>query len=310
MTTHANVVGQLPPATRPPAPARGSSMRSFSWSVRRELWENRAVYLAPLLTSGILVTVFALSTIGLPARRRAVLLLDPAQQRVHIQMPYDLAINMILLTVFLVWLFYCLDALHGERRDRSILFWKSMPVSDLVTVFSKASIPLLVLPAITFVACVATHSVMALLSTVVLRTHGLPAATAAQLPLLHSWGSLLYGLTAMTLWDAPLYAWLLLVSAWAKRGALLWAMLPAITIGIVEKILFGTAHFTSFVQYRGMGWVTTAFGLKPRGSLLIDPLNPLTPERFFSTPALWVGLLFAAVFLIAAARIRRSRGPL
>ena len=50
-------------------------------------------------------------------------------------------------TTFIVGVFYCLDALHGERRDRSILFWKSLPVSDLTTVLSKASIPLVVLPA-------------------------------------------------------------------------------------------------------------------------------------------------------------------
>ena len=53
-------------------------------------------------------------------------------------------------TAFIVGIFYSLDALHGERRDRSILFWKSMPVSDLTTVLSKASIPLVVLPLLSF----------------------------------------------------------------------------------------------------------------------------------------------------------------
>ena len=83
-------------------------------------------------------------------RRDAVVADDPAKQRAAIEMPYDMAAMMMIFTVFIVGVFYCLDALHGERRDRSILFWKSLPVSDLTTVLSKATIPLVVLPLIAF----------------------------------------------------------------------------------------------------------------------------------------------------------------
>ncbi len=82
----------------------------------------------------------SISAIGLAARRRAVLLLDPATQRADIEQPYDIVAMMLMFTAFLVGVFYCLDALHGERRDRSILFWKSLPVSDFTTVLSKAII--------------------------------------------------------------------------------------------------------------------------------------------------------------------------
>ena len=87
--------------------------------------------------------------VGLAERRRAVLLLDPIKQRA-IEQPYDVAAMLMILTVFVVGVFYCLDALHGERRDRSILFWKSLPVSDLTTVLSKVIVPLVVLPLISF----------------------------------------------------------------------------------------------------------------------------------------------------------------
>ena len=80
-----------------------------------------------------------------------MLLLDPTRkQRAAIEQPYDIAAMMMIFTAFIVGVFYCLDALHGERRDRSILFWKSLPVSDLTTVLSKAIIPLVILPVITF----------------------------------------------------------------------------------------------------------------------------------------------------------------
>jgi ABC-2 type transport system permease protein len=78
----------------------------------------------------------------------------------------------------------------------------------------------------------------------------------------------------------------------------------------VEKITFQTSHIFSFLKYRGMGWTTEAFAFRPRGSLLIDPLNPLAPLKFLSSPGLWIGLAFAAAFLAAAARLRRYRGPL
>src|SRR6059036_3342060 len=147
------------------------------WSVRRELWENRSLYLAPLIVATFILFAFLISTIGMPQRRRAVLLLDPAQQRAAIVKPYDVAAMMLMLTALLVGVFYCLDALHGERRDRSILFWKSLPVSDLTTVLSKASIPLVVLPLISFAIIVATQLIMTLSSSTVLTANGLSGGT-------------------------------------------------------------------------------------------------------------------------------------
>ena len=114
-----------------------AATRPFYWSVRRELWENRSLYLAPLIVAAVQVFGFAISAIGLAERRRAVLLLDPAVQRARIEEPYDIAAMMMLLLCSSSVVFYCLDALYGERRDRSVLFWKSLPVSDLTTVLSK-----------------------------------------------------------------------------------------------------------------------------------------------------------------------------
>ena len=116
-----------------------SATRPFYWSVRRELWENRSIYIAPLIVAGVILFGYAGQCVSLcRERRRDALLLDPAHRRAAIETPYDIAAMMIILTAFIVGFFYCLDALHGERRDRSILFWKSLPVSDLTTVLSKA----------------------------------------------------------------------------------------------------------------------------------------------------------------------------
>src|SRR5436190_5778969 len=234
MNTQSNAVpesgpGSTTPATTSPLESavtdRRYSTRPFYWSVRRELWENRSIYIAPLIVAVVQVFGFAISTIGLAERRRAVLLLEPAKQRAAIEVPYDLAAMMMIFTVFIVGVFYCLDALYGERRDRSILFWKSLPVSDLTTVLSKALIPLAVLPVISFALVVCVQVIMILETSVVLIFHGMsPATTWTLIPFFPNWASLLYGLVVIALWHAPIYGWLLLVSGWARRATCLWAV--------------------------------------------------------------------------------------
>jgi ABC-2 type transport system permease protein len=311
MTTSANAIPDSPLGAQPSAPASASHTRPFYWSVRRELWENRSIYIAPLAAGCLGLIGFLVSTIGLPERRRAVLLLqDVAQQRVRIEAPYDMVAMMLMFTSFIVGVFYCLDALHGERRDRSILFWKSLPVSDLTTVLSKLSIPLVVLPLLTFAIIVVVQTLMWIWTAMLLLANGLPLPSAEQLPLFRSWFVLLYGFVAIKLWHAPIYAWLLLVSAWARRATFLWAVLPILAIAALEAMAFQTRHFVQFVGYRLSGGMSQAFAFNPQSKHPTVDLQQLTPGDYLTTPGLWLGLLFAAGMIYAAIQLRRSRGPL
>jgi len=311
MNTSSNAAAE--PASDPQslAPAVMRPTRPFYWSVRRELWENRSIYIAPLVVAAIEVFGFAISAIGLPERRRGVLLLDPAKQRALVEQPYDIAAMMMIFTAFIVGVFYCLDALHGERRDRSILFWKSLPVSDLTVLLSKAIIPLLVLPAFAFAIIVCAHLVMLLMTSVALLAHGMnPATTWIIVPFFQNSVVLLYGLIAIALWHAPIYGWLLLVSGWARRATFLWAVLPLLAIGFLEKIAFNTSHFGSMLKDRLIGFAPAAFDFQGRAHPTIDSLAQLTPVRYLSSPGLWLGLVVATALLLAAVRLRRSRGPI
>jgi len=286
-------------------------IRPLFWSVWREVWENRSIYIVPLIVAAVQVFGFAITTIGLADRRRAVLLLDAAHQRAAIEQPYDIAAMMMIFIVFIVGAFYCLDALHGERRDRSILFWKSLPVSDLTTVLSKVTIPLVVLPLIAFAIVVCVQLIMVLETGVVLIFHGMsPATTWAHVPMFQNWLVLLYGLVAIALWHAPIYGWLLLVSGWVRRATFLWAVLPIIAIQIFEKITFGTSYFASMLMNRLMGFAPEAFDFHGHSQPTIDSLAQLTPGRYLSSLGLWIGLVLAAAFLAAAVRLRRYRGPI
>lgn len=310
MTSSTNAIPDSPLGA-PATSASTSPIRPLHWSIRRELWENRSIYIAPLAAACLGLFGFIISAIGLPERRRAVLLLqDIAQQRARIEAPYDMVAIMLMFTSFIVGVFYCLDALHGERRDRSILFWKSLPVSDLTTVLSKLTIPLVVLPLITFVLVVVVQVLMWLWTAVLLLANGLPLPTSAQLPLVQSWLVLLYGFIAIKLWHAPLYALLLVVSASARRATFLWAVLPPLAIAALERIAFGTTHWLAFVKHRLFGGMSQAFAFDPSRQHPTVDLHQLTLGNYLATPGLWLGLLFAAAMVFAAVHLRRSRGPL
>jgi ABC-2 type transport system permease protein len=281
--------------------------RPLYWSIRRELWENRFIYIAPVAVAGVVLFAFSISAIlGIWESELRIVLVHGSEA---IVMPYDMAAGLMMLTSILVSVFYCLDALHGERRDRSILFWKSLPVSDLTTVLAKASIPLVVLPLLVFAIIVAVQWLMLLVSSAVLLVSG-QSVVAFWTKLSFSRMSLLmlyHLLTAHALWPFPVYCWLLLVSGWARRATFLWAALPLIAIAGVEQIVFHTWHFARLVGSRLIGDTETiaAGGMFPTG-----PMTHITPGIFLTSPGLWIGFALAASFLAAAVRLRRYQGPI
>lgn len=284
-------------------PAYRSATQLFYWSVRRELWEYRSIYLAPLAVAGVTLLGFMIASLG-----RALTTQNLVQRREVLEQPSTFAALLIMFTTFIVAVFYCLDALHGERRDRSILFWKSLPVSDLTTVLAKASIPLVVLPLITFAITFATQFIMLLVSTAVLHASGMSVGSLWT----HSFQMtvmLFYHLFAVhSLWYAPIYAWLLLISVWARRVPFLWAFVPPLAIGVFEKIAFNTTHFGSMLGNRIVGG--SEAGPFTTGSMSMNPLMLLTPGNFLMNPRLWIGLAITAALLAITVQLRHSRGPI
>ncbi|HTW59503.1 MAG TPA: hypothetical protein VMD99_15340 [Terriglobales bacterium] len=288
------------------APAAMAETRPMYWSVRRELWENRSIYIAPLTVGAVILVGFLLGSVHMAHRMREAALLGPEEQKAAIMEPYEFAAGLLMAAAMIVGFFYSLEALHGERRDRSILFWKSLPVSDLTTVLAKASM-IAILQLITCAVIVATQWVMLLLNSAMLGGSGISVSTLwsdvswFQLSL----GMLYHLVTVHILWHAPLYAYLLLVSSWARRAAILWAGLPVLAVGVVEKIAFGSSHFANMLLYRLTG--PEEFNLSQRS---FHPMAGTNLVHFLSTPGLWAGLLVTAAFLVLAARVRRYRDPM
>jgi ABC-2 type transport system permease protein len=287
-----------------------SPVRRLSWSVRRELWENRSIYLAPAAVGAVFLVGFLLGLVRLPHRMRAALALGPMEQHQAIQQPYLIVALMLMVVELVVAVFYCLDALYGERRDRSILFWKSMPVSDLSAVLAKASIPVLVLPLVCTAVTVAAQFSMLLASSAVLAASGTnPGLLWTHVRFLEvSANNLGHLVVFHGIWYAPLYGWLLLASAWARRAPFLWAALPPVAIGVVEKLAFNTSHFAAMVQQRLIGG-TAPDAAAERMPMTMDMLA-VHPGHLLISPGLWIGLGITALFLFAAVRLRRDRGPI
>lgn len=309
MNTQANAIPEPETGGRGVAPALWRATRPFYWSLQRELWENRAVYLAPLAVSGTFLLVFLLSVGHVSSRICDALVVDPGQQANKLSTPYDYASGMIMGTALIVSIFYCLEALHGERRDRSILFWRSLPVSDWTTVLAKTCVPMVIIPAFTLALTAAMHFVMLLLSSAASSARGVSPAALWHLPLGRSDAMLFYHLLTMhVLWQAPVYAWLLLVSAWARRATFLWAFVPAVAISIVEKVLFNTSYFAGMLRYRLAG--SDELVAATAGNFPFNPGMHLNPGKFLETPGLWTGLAVAALLLAATVQVRRYRGPI
>src|SRR5580692_2634449 len=245
MNTQSNAVPDSRLDSQAIPPAALSETRPLYWSVRREVWENHSIYVAPLAIAAVYLLSFAVSVIWLPNNMREVWMphtmremasLKVADSLIGLAMPYAHAAMLVGLVAFVVGIFYSLDALHGERRDRSILFWKSLPRSDLTTVLAKASVPLVILPVLVFVIAVLLQIVMWLESGGVLLLTGASTATPWAPPVFEMQLVLLYSLIVMALWHAPLYMWMLLVSGWARRATFLWAVLPPLAIAALEYI--------------------------------------------------------------------------
>jgi ABC-2 type transport system permease protein len=284
-----------------------AAARAMYWSIRREIWENRSIYIAPLAAAAVFLFGFVINMLSM-RRHLGASPLDLAQQHDFLTTRYELSASLIMGTALIVGVFYSLDSLYGERRDRSILFWKSLPVSDVTAVLSKLAIPVVVLPLLSFAISLATQFIMLVLSSVILLGSGVNiSALWTEISFFHVSLVLLYHLlTVHGLWYAPIFGWLLMVSAWAPRAPFVWAFLPPFVICAVEKVAFNTTHFLMLLQERLVG---PGDAMAPH-SAPRDFTATLIPHHFFGAPGLWTGLALAAVFLFAAVRLRRYRGPI
>jgi len=305
------------------------SLHTFLTLLKRESWEHRSLVWLPLLTAALIVVTALISTqvagsirISLDNGERdffATLSLDPQAQAQLFGVWMGSLVAPIMLVATVVLFFYLLDALYGERKDRSILFWKSLPVSDAATVISKAVTALIAVPIwvwlLSLVAGLLTFVIVAI------KVAGTPMAALGNFHFA-AWVvlqlTLLQNLLIAALWYAPLAAWLLLVSVWARRAPFLWAVLPPALLALFEEITFGSSQVFKFIGYRLFGFFDAIGPGLIRGDTeeadtasilqsIRDAYEGMSAAALFGTPDLYLGALAAVGLLALTIRLRRWR---
>lgn len=316
-----NESAELRAEAAPQAATRSAATRPMLTLLKREVWEHPALWIAPLVVSAALIVgVIFLRAYAPRAMPISIGNVTGNQQTMittGLVMSYGLTEYFVM--GFVLW-FYATACLYNERRDRSILFWKSMPVSDAKTVLSKMIMAGAVVPLFVYVITLLTTLVSAGIFAIPRFSGPAPLSFWDGGAWVHAQAFAFVWLVVATLWYAPLIAYLLFVSAWARRNVQLWALSP-IVAAIVERIAFGTHYLSTWILYRlGPGWMSrseqwferffsgpfySASGGSPHpGGEIFAGMEPL---RGFDNIDLWIGLAVAAALLFAAVRVRRYR---
>jgi ABC-2 type transport system permease protein len=212
---------------------------------------------------------------------------------------FDLASRMILITGTVVSYVYCAEALHGERRDRGILFWKTWPVGDTTAVAAKVIVAMAVVPAVTLALLFAAQAIARIIVMWNSLQLNAPMATPVAAAL---------EVFAATLWIAPVYAWIMIVSATARRAVLLLAFLPLVLVSVLEPMIGGGTTIGHMLFFRGVGrhWpMPLSLTALSRGPMFNTP----APE-LLQRPSLWGGVVLAVLLLAVVVRQRSRMMPI
>jgi ABC-2 type transport system permease protein len=276
--------------------------------IRREFWEHRVLVLFPLALCVIFVLLCLLFGARIPfggihVEGQSVDLTGhslPAGFSFFMHMIFT---TLLYLLMALVAIFYLGDCLYTERKDRSILFWKSLPVSDAMTVISKLLVALVAVPLVVFVLSLVTNLIASVIFRVSYTFHDAsPGQHFTWLEWLQLNGVLFVDIFVLALWYAPIAAYQLLVSAWARRAAILWTVLPPVILILGERMFLGSWHVWEFARYR-LGWVLFDADRSDPGNM-VERMNAIP---MLAEPGLWIGVAIAAALVYATIRIRRHR---
>jgi ABC-2 type transport system permease protein len=299
-------------------------MNRFLWLIRREIWEHKAIWIAPAIVIACLLLLVITGNVHLgpigtiegpfgdfPRETQVKLLLI-------VYAGLALVVDMVMGTIAF---FYALDSLYSDRRDRSVLFWKSLPLSDAETVLSKFAVAAVVIPLVSLAGAVLAQFVVAAGGSAKLAMAGMASGVMWQ-PEAFFGGMLIAVLWCITaiLWYSPIIAYLMLASAWAPKGPFLWAVLPPVAIWVLERVVLYSEHVGDFITDRLFGLYRLLgshgdsggeTGDPETGREIADKLGQIdlvgSLREFYASPDLWLGVVAAGLLLAAAMWVRRYR---
>jgi ABC-2 type transport system permease protein len=289
-------------------------MNTSTWLIRREFWENRAIWVIPAVFGALLILAALFGQVSIPK------LNSPAEMH-EAAGAFQVIVGAmfyVVMSVYATW--YLLDCLYADRRDRSILFWKSLPLSDARTVLIKLLVGMILIPLVYFVAADATALIAAFILSIRAR-----ASLGSALWQADVWWDIqvlwLYCVVVTAIWYLPIAGWLMLVSAWAKRAVMLWSVLPPLVAYIFERVFFGTHVIGHALTRRLMGLPAVAFngakhvwthgsGVVDNNGLPVRVWNLINPSGFFTSAETWIGAAVGIVLIVGAIQLRMRRSEI
>jgi ABC-2 type transport system permease protein len=286
-------------------------MKTYSWLIRREFWEFRATWMIPAVVGAVLIISALFGRIDMTA-------FDSHLAALNLGTIYLLGLAVLFYAVMSVYSsWYLMDCLYNDRRDRSILFWKSLPVSDSQTVLSKLLMGLAVIPLVFMVAADLTSLLMAFVISIRARTFSAVLwnpQTWFQVQVL--W---LYVIATTAIWYLPIAGWLMLVSAWAKRAVMLWTLLPPLVLYMIEKWFLNTHVVQNVLGQRLVGYAAVAYhgneqwindNMSEAATGPVSVWRFINPAGFFSSLEVWIGLAVGVAMIVGTIQLRMRRSEI
>jgi len=302
-------------------------MRSFHMLIKREFWEHKgsmyytpaimAIVFACLLILGAFTGASVMSNNGyhfklleeLPNLLKQFTAFDDQERSRGVQMGLYAPLMLFGFVMLIISLFYALGSLYDERKDRSILFWKSLPISDTTTVVSKFMSITLLIPILYF-AIIGIFQVFLLLFATMgawfAGGSGVEIWAASNLFMVFI--NSLLSMLAASLWLAPVWAWLMLASSWAKKVAFLWGTLPILIITIAEGWVLHSSYFITMIGNRiaqGFVAINSNMHFLSEGQMFDIPVSYWS--QLVTSIEFWAGLFVSFILLAAATYTRRYR---
>lgn len=287
-----------------------NNFRLTTIQIRCELWEHRGIfYGVPAL---ILVLIALASLIFSTTLGFGALNIYPtgAAHPSQVEAFVELLGSTLYWSFALALLFYLSSTLYSDRRDRSVLFWRSLPVTDLRSVVGKVLTAALAGPAIVWLATVLA-SIWALLTLAIAATvRGADGFSAlAPIPIAGAWLAIAYAFVVQSLWWLPYFSWLLLTSALAPRAPLLWATLPPLIAGFIELIVFHTSYvFNVLSSHLRMTAIPSAKPFSDGSGHASSTLffrSIADSTHLLTLPSMWIGVAIGLSLILLTTYARR-----
>ena len=292
--------------------------------IKREFWEHRSIWVTPasialLVSVATLTGETLLSEYGEAVDVAIAGASNAGELHRRAMLMGAMAAMTLLFAIgaIIVMMFYSLDALYSERKDKSILFWRSLPITDAEAVISKALTLFLVIPMFALAGAIVTHLLTMVLSSVWIWAEGGNPIHLIwrSAPVWDVWVTGFITAITVTIWVSPIFSWFLFVSAFTRRTPLLMAYLAPILVLIVEQMLpislLGRALRDRFTEMPlgGIGYDIELDGedLLQLTESDVSMLSMLDVSRFFASPSVWLGLVVTGLFIAAAIYVRRYR---